>query len=235
MVGPLDRGIYLASRSPRRRELLSQIGVRYHLLLFRARPDAPPDVDETLQPGEAPDAYVERVARAKAEAGWKLLRLRNLPLAPVLAADTTVALDGTIFAKPTDRKQAAEMLAALAGQRHEVLTAVALKRDEDLYSALSRSEVQLKKLSAEDIAPYVATWQGDDRAGAHACRGRAGRCSVELVGSESGGRGLPLYETGQLVEKLRGRRRPEWRRGAGDAGGGGGRGGGAGAAHRAGG
>src|SRR3954465_468520 len=97
MIGPLDRGIYLASRSPRRRELLSQIGVRYHLLLFRSRPEAPPDVDETVLPDEQPDTYVERVARAKAEAGWKLLRLRNLPLAPVLAADTTVALDGRIL------------------------------------------------------------------------------------------------------------------------------------------
>src|SRR5439155_1207918 len=89
--------------------------------LFRAHPESPPDVDETLLPGEAPDTYVERVARAKAEAGWKLLRLRNLPLAPVLAADTTVALDNRILGKPADRKEAAEMLASLSGQRHEVL------------------------------------------------------------------------------------------------------------------
>src|SRR5919109_3164500 len=106
MIGPLERGIYLASRSPRRRELLTQIGVRYHLLLFRSRPDSPPDVDESLLPDEAPDTYVERVARAKAEAGWKLLRLRNLPLAPVLAADTTVALESQVLGKPADRKQA---------------------------------------------------------------------------------------------------------------------------------
>src|ERR671924_1454224 len=137
-----ERGIYLASRSPRRRELLTQIGVRYHLLLFRSRPDSPPDVDETLLPGEAPDTYVERVARAKAEAGWRLLRLRNLPLAPVLAADTTVALEGRILGKPADRKEAAEMLAALSGQRHEVLTAVALARSDEVRSMLSRSDVQ---------------------------------------------------------------------------------------------
>src|SRR5688500_6234303 len=135
MVGPLDRGIYLASRSPRRRELLAQIGVRYHLLLFRSRPESPPDVDENVLPGEAPDTYVERVARAKAEAGLKLLRLRNLPLAPVLAADTTVALDGRIMGKPADRKQAADMLASLSGQRHEVMTAVALTRDDEIESA----------------------------------------------------------------------------------------------------
>jgi septum formation protein len=202
VISPVDRGIYLASRSPRRRELLSQIGVRYHLLLFRARPEAPPDVDETMLPGEAPDAYVERIARAKAEAGWKLLRLRNLPLAPVLSADTTVALDGRIFAKPADRKEAADMLQALSGQRHEVLTAVALKRDEDLFSSLSRSEVQFKKLTAEEIAQYVATGEGDDKAGAYAIQGRAARFIVELHGSYSGVMGLPLYETAQLLDRL---------------------------------
>src|SRR5918999_2440884 len=105
MVGPLDRGNYLASRSPRRRELLAQIGVRYHLLLFRSRPDSPPDVDESLLPDETADAYVQRVARAKAESGWKLLRLRNLPLAPVLAADTTVALQSRILGKPANRNE----------------------------------------------------------------------------------------------------------------------------------
>jgi septum formation protein len=208
VISPVDRGIYLASRSPRRRELLSQIGVRYHLLLFRSRPDAPPDVDESMLPGEAPDAYVERIARAKAEAGWKLLRLRNLPLAPVLSADTTVALDGRIFAKPADRKEAAEMLQALSGQRHEVLTAVALKRDDDLFSSLSRSEVQFKKLSAEEIAQYVATGEGDDKAGAYAIQGRAARFIAELHGSYSGVMGLPLYETSQLLDKLRERRSP---------------------------
>jgi septum formation protein len=207
VISPVDRGIYLASRSPRRRELLAQIGVRYHLLLFRARPDAPPDVDENLLPDEAPDTYVERVARAKAEAGWKLLRLRNLPPAPVLAADTTVALGSTIFAKPADRKEAAEMLAALSGQRHEVLTAVALKRDDELHSSLSRSEVQFKKLTPEEIAQYAATGEGDDKAGAYAIQGRAARFIVELHGSYSGVMGLPLYETAQLLEKL-----PQFRR-----------------------
>src|SRR5919108_6239226 len=183
MVGPLDRGIYLASRSPRRRELLSQIGVRYHLLLFRSRPDSPPDVDETLLPGEAPDTYVERVARAKAEAGWKLLRLRNLPLAPVLAADTTVSLGGHILGKPADRNEAAEMLAALSGQRHEVLTGVALKNHDELEFALSTSEVRLKALSPEEIAQYVASGECDHKAGAHAIQGRAARFVVELRGS----------------------------------------------------
>ena len=208
MVGPLDRGIYLASRSPRRRELLSQIGVRYHLLLFRNRPDSPPDVDENMLPDEPADRYVERVARAKAEAGWKLLRLRNLPFAPVLAADTTVALDGRIFGKPANRTEAAEMLAALSGQRHEVCTAVALVRDDQVDSSLSRSEVVFKKLSAEEIAQYVATGECDDKAGAYAIQGRAARFVMELRGSYSGVMGLPLYETAQLLEKMRDRRNP---------------------------
>jgi septum formation protein len=208
MVGPLDRGIYLASRSPRRRELLAQIGVRYHLLLFRSRPEAPPDVDEGVLPNEAPDTYVERVARSKAEAGWKLLRLRNLPLAPVLAADTTVALDSRILGKPADRKEAAEMLAALSGQRHEVLTAVALMRNDQIDSSLSRSEIQFKKLTPEEIAQYVGTGESDDKAGAYAIQGRAARFVIELRGSYSGVMGLPLYETSQLLEKLRDRRNP---------------------------
>jgi septum formation protein len=206
MIGPLDRGIYLASRSPRRRELLSQVGVRYHLLLFRSRPESPPDVDESILANEQPDTYVERVARAKAQAGWRLLRLRNLPFAPVLAADTTVALDGQILGKPADRKEAAEMLAALSGRRHDVFTAVALMRDERIDSAVSRSEVQFKQLSPEDIAQYIATGECDDKAGAYAIQGRAARFIMELRGSYSGVMGLPLFETGQLLDKLRDRR-----------------------------
>jgi nucleoside triphosphate pyrophosphatase len=206
MIGPLDRGIYLASRSPRRRELLSQIGVRYHLLLFRSRPESPPDVDEAILPNEQPDGYVERVARAKAQAGWRLLRLRNLPFAPVLAADTAVTLDNLILGKPADRKEAAEMLAALSGRRHEVLTAVALMRDERVDSLISRSEVQFKQLSPEEIAQYVASGECDDKAGAYAIQGRAARFVIELRGSYSGVMGLPLYETSQLLEKLRDRR-----------------------------
>ena len=206
MIGPLDRGIYLASRSPRRRELLSQVGVRYHLLLFRSRPDSPPDVDESIVANEQPDTYVERVARAKVQAGWRLLRLRNLPFAPVLAADTTVALDGQILGKPADRKEAAAILAALSGRRHDVFTAVALMRDERIDSAVSRSEVQFKQLSPEEIAQYVATGECDDKAGAYAIQGRAARFIMELRGSYSGVMGLPLFETGQLLDKLRDRR-----------------------------
>src|SRR5437868_8710424 len=163
MTGPLDRGIYLASRSPRRRELLTQIGVRYRLLLFRAHPDRATDVNEDALEGETPAAYVERVARIKAQAGWGSLLQRNLPRAPVLAADTTVALAGAIFAKPEDRQHAEEMLRALSGSRHEVLTAVALKYEEDLESALSVSEVAFKRLSDDEIRLYVASGECDDK------------------------------------------------------------------------
>ena len=209
MIAIPERGIYLASRSPRRRELLSQIGVRYHLLLFRERPRGNAaehlEVDEAPLAGETAAAYVERMARAKAEAGWHRMLQRNLPPAPVLAADTTVSLKEQILGKPRDRAEAAEMLAALSGQRHEVLTGVALKNYDQVEFALSSSEVVLKKLSADEIALYAASGEGDDKAGAYAIQGRAGRFVVELRGSYSGVMGLPLYETSLLLEKLRGR------------------------------
>jgi len=202
MIAPLDRGIYLASRSPRRRELLTQIGIRYHLLLFRERPDSGVEVSEEPLAGEAPDVYVERVARAKAEAGWKRMLQRNLPHAPVLAADTTVALDGRILGKPADRKEAATMLASLSGRSHEVLTAIAIQYVDRLESALSRSEVRFKELSAREIADYVATGEADDKAGAYAIQGAAARFVAELRGSYSGVMGLPLFETAQMLERL---------------------------------
>jgi septum formation protein len=209
MIPIPERGIYLASRSPRRRELLSQIGVRYHLLLFRERPRGSagehPEIDEAPLTGEAPAAYVERMARAKADAGWSRMLQRNLPPAPVLAADTTIAFNAQILGKPRDRAEAAEMLAALSGQRHEVLTGVALKNYDQVEFALSSSEVVLKKLSADEITLYAASGEGDDKAGAYAIQGRAGRFVVELRGSYSGVMGLPLYETSLLLEKLRGR------------------------------
>ena len=121
---------------------------------------------------------------------------------PVLAADTTVALDGRIYGKPENRPEAEEILAALAGKRHEVLTAVALKNQDWIEVALSTSEVTLKALSKDDIAQYVASGEGDDKAGAYGIQGRAARFVVEIRGSYSGIMGLPLYETGQLIDRL---------------------------------
>ena len=202
MITQSDRSIYLASRSPRRRELLTQIGVRYHLLLFRDRPESGVEVSEDPLPGEAPDAYVERIARLKVDAGWERMQQRNLPAAPVLAADTTVALEGRIFGKPAGRQDAARMLEALSGRSHEVLTGIALRHGERFQSALSRSEVRFKDLSAAEIRDYVATGEADDKAGGYAIQGRAARFIVELRGSYSGVMGLPLYETAMLLERL---------------------------------
>jgi septum formation protein len=206
MAKLLDRSISLASRSPRRRELRGHIGVKFHVLLFRNRPGAAPDIDENPQPGEDPRDYVMRLARAKAAAGWQRMLERNLPHAPVLAADTTVALEGRIYGKPADRGDAAQMLAALSGKRHEVLTAVAQQYDEEVETALCVSEVQFRALTPEEIEEYVATGEPDDKAGAYAIQGRAALFVAEIRGSQSGIVGLPLYETAQLLQKMGGRR-----------------------------
>ena len=202
MITQTDRSIYLASRSPRRRELLAQIGVRFHLLLFRDKPETDAELDEAPLAGESPAAYVERVARAKALAGWKRLEQRNLPRAAVLAADTTVALADRILGKPADRREAAEMLAALSGARHQVLTAVAVKHETQFECVLSSSDVEFRPLTAEDVRQYVATGECDDKAGAYAIQGRAAQFIAELRGSFSGVMGLPLYETAQLLERM---------------------------------
>ena len=200
-TGP-ERGIYLASRSPRRRELLAQIGVRFHLLLFRALAPADPEVDEAALAGEAPRDYVTRVARAKAEAGWRRMLQRNLPRAPVLAADTTVAVDGRILGKPANRREAAAMLGALSGRRHEVLTAVAVTYDERTELAVCASEVEFRPLTPDEIRDYLASGEADDKAGAYAIQGRAARFVREMRGSYSGVMGLPLYETAQLLDRI---------------------------------
>jgi septum formation protein len=202
VITQIDRSIYLASRSPRRRELLSQIGVRFQVLMFRDTPETDPELDEAVLQGETPAVYVERVARAKAHAGWRRLEQRNLPRAAVLAADTTVAIDGRILGKPADRRDAAATLAALSGRRHEVLSAVALGYESLLECAVSVSQVEFKTLSAEEIRQYVATGECDDKAGAYAIQGRAAQFVSDLRGSFSGVMGLPLYETAQLLERM---------------------------------
>ena len=202
MITQLDRSIYLASRSPRRRELLAQIGVRFHLLLFRDKPETDSELDEVPLAGETPAAYVERVARAKAMAGWNRLEQRNLPRAAVLAADTTVAIGERILGKPADRRDAAAMLGALSGGRHQVLTAVAVKHESQFECVLSASEVEFRPLAADEIRQYVATGECDDKAGGYAIQGRAAQFVVELRGSFSGVMGLPLYETAQLLERM---------------------------------
>ena len=189
-----DRPIYLASRSPRRQELLGQIGVKFEVMEI--------DVDEAVLGGESPRAYVERLACAKAEAGWRRVERGNLLRAPVLGADTTVVVDGRILGKPADGLEAAEMLAALSGRFHEVLTALALKFGSRLESAVSISDVRFKALSEEEIARYVATGEWQDKAGAYGIQGHAARFVAELRGSFSGVVGLPLYEAAQLLDRI---------------------------------
>lgn len=186
--------IYLASRSPRRRELLEQIGMKHELI------DA--DVDEAVLPGEAPSEYVLRLARAKADAGWQRVLDLGRAQAPVLAADTTVALGAAILGKPADRADAEAMLACLSGKRHEVFTAIAVRLGEHVETAVSASEVQFAELDSAAIRSYVASGEADDKAGAYGIQGRAARFIVELRGSYSGVMGLPLYETAQLVERI---------------------------------
>ncbi len=193
------RRIYLASRSPRRRELLKQIGVSYEMLLLREDMARGADVDETPLPGEAPFDYVQRIAQAKAATGWLRVEQRRLPHLPVLAADTAVTVGGRIMGKPADGQAAIEMLGALSGREHEVLSAVALAFEDRLTMRLSVSKVGFKTLSAEQIRRYVLTGEPLDKAGAYAIQGKAAAFVASLSGSYSGVMGLPLSETAELL------------------------------------
>ncbi len=195
--------IYLASRSPRRRELLRQIGIGFEVLLLREHSARQPDVDETPLPGESPDDYVRRVCHEKAATGWRRLIARGLPRLPVLAADTTVCLDQRILGKPKDNADAAAMLAALSGREHRVLTAVAIQFDAEVEMTVSESFMRIDVLDEQAIAAYVATGEPLDKAGAYGIQGRAAAFISELRGSYSGVMGLPLYETASMLRRLR--------------------------------
>ncbi|ENO94975.1 MAG: septum formation inhibitor Maf [Thauera sp.] len=193
--------IYLASKSPRRRDLLRQIGVNFDVLTFRAGErgeDA--DVDETPLPGEAVERYVERLALAKAQAGMRRVLWRKLLPHPVLAADTTLEVDGEIVGKPHDAAEAHAILERLSGRRHRVLTAVAMSDGERTRSRLSVSEVAFRRLSEHDIRRYVATGEPFDKAGAYGIQGHAAIFVEEIRGSYSGIMGLPLFETAALLD-----------------------------------
>ncbi|MDP1735653.1 MAG: nucleoside triphosphate pyrophosphatase [Sulfuritalea sp.] len=198
----IDPRIYLASRSPRRRELLTQIGVRFDLLLFRAAPREDEEVSETWLPGETPEAYVQRVARAKAVFGVGLIASRATVVRPVLAADTTLDLDGEIIGKPTDEADAASILMRLSGRSHRVLTAIAMARGERVEHRLSISEVRFRRLSNEEIRRYVQSGEPMDKAGAYGIQGRAAMFIEHIDGSHSGIVGLPLCETTLLLREF---------------------------------
>jgi septum formation protein len=195
----LEPRIFLASRSPRRRELLALIGVRFDVLLFRSAPRDDPEVDEALLAGETPDQYVVRVARAKALHGSKLAYSRQILPRPVLAADTTLDLDGEIIGKPADEADARTILGRLSGRSHRVLTAIAMAEGERIEHALSVSEVYFRDLDADEIRRYVATGEPMDKAGAYGIQGRAAMFVAEIRGSHSGIVGLPLCETALLL------------------------------------
>jgi septum formation protein len=182
--------VYLASGSPRRRELLQQIGVPFRLVGS--------ELDETPLPGEQPLAYVSRLAAAKAEAGWQ--RSRDLGAAPVLAADTAVVLDGKILGKPQDRADAESMLSRLSARTHEVMTAVALRSVAVNEIKVSHSWVTFRAVDAAEARTYWNTGEPRDKAGAYAIQGYAAVFIADLRGSYSGVMGLPLFETAELLK-----------------------------------
>jgi septum formation protein len=181
--------VYLASGSPRRRELLRQIGVPFRVLSA--------ELDESPLPAETPVAYVSRLAAAKAEAGWR--GSRGLPDAPVLAADTAVLLDGKILGKPRDQGHAENMLLELSGRTHQVLTAVALRSAAGSEIRVSESSVTFRNLEAGEARAYCNTGEPLDKAGAYAIQGFAAVFISDLQGSYSGVMGLPLFETAALL------------------------------------
>jgi septum formation protein len=194
--------IYLASQSPRRKQLLEQWGVRCELLL----PDASEDAErlEAVLPGEAPAVYVQRVTNLKLAASLDRLKRRGLPLAPVLCADTTVALGRRILGKPADAAEACAMLADLAGQRHRVLTAVAVGKPAQRgkarqWAVLSTSWVRFEPLTAAQIRRYVDSGEPMGKAGAYAIQGHAALWASQISGSYSGIMGLPAYESAQVL------------------------------------
>ena len=192
--------IYLASQSPRRSQLLHQLGVRHELLL--PEPDEDAEILETVLGDEAPAAYVKRVTQLKLDAALRRLASRGLPVAPVLCSDTTVALGRVIFGKPADAADAERMLGALSGKTHRVLTGVVLGTSTERHQALSESQVTFGKLSADQIQAYVASGEPLGKAGAYAVQGRAAAYISHVNGSYSGIMGLPLFETARLLQSF---------------------------------
>jgi septum formation protein len=186
--------IYLASRSPRRGELLGQIGIGFDVL--------PSDVDESVLPNEAPEHYVMRLAKEKAAVCVRHLAEQNLPSLPVLAADTTVCIDGMILGKPEDDADAAAMLRRMSDRWHMVHTAVAVADQGRIEVALSSTQVELAPLSEADIAAYIASGEPRDKAGSYGIQGLAGTFVRRIEGSYSGVMGLPIYETAQLLKQF---------------------------------
>lgn len=198
----MSRAIYLASRSPRRQELLLQMGVNFEMLLMRENAPRGADVDETPLAGEPPDDYVRRVCSEKARQGWLRVTQRGLSPRPVLSADTTVCLGAQIFGKPADEDDARRMLRLLSGTEHRVLTAVAVMFEERMRLAVNESRVRFAVLDETTIDEYLACGEAFGKAGAYGIQGRAAAFIPSLHGSYSGVMGLPIYETMALLREL---------------------------------
>lgn len=198
----MEQRIYLASRSPRRRELLTQIGVPFSMLLFRSAPRFDEQVDESPLSGEIADDYVVRVARAKADFGNRLVQSRQLRPHPVLAADTTVELDGNIYGKPSDTADAMAMLKTFSGRTHRVLTTVAIAWQGKIEHRLNINEVKFRELSDTEIRHYVQSGEPMDKAGSYGIQGTAAMFVAEMRGEHSGIVGLPLCETTLLLREI---------------------------------
>ncbi|MDP5239080.1 Maf family protein [Uliginosibacterium sp. 31-16] len=191
--------IYLASRSPRRRELLHQIGVDFDTLMFRAPPRDDEDIAEDVLPGEDAETYVVRVACAKAEGALRRIGWRRMRPQPILSADTTLELDGEIIGKPDSEHHADAILRKLSGRTHRVLTTVAVADENRLEYRLNISTVRFRELDDEDIRRYIATGEPFDKAGAYGIQGHAAVFIAEISGSYTGIMGLPLFETAELL------------------------------------
>lgn len=198
---PVEKKIYLASKSPRRRELLRQVGIDFELLLLRSDGPRGPDVTEEVLPGEAPLDYVARVAREKAAFAANLVVQRRMAPRAVLSADTTVTIDGVILGKPANAAEAIAMLNKLSGRSHQVLTAIAVQSADFSGQLTQVSEVRFGRLSPAAIAAYCATAEPYDKAGGYGIQGPAAQFIEHIAGSHSGIMGLPLYETVQLLRQ----------------------------------
>ena len=194
--------VYLASKSPRRQELLRQLGIEFDELLLREAPGRRRDIVEARRKDEPPHEYVKRIARLKASIGWHRMKRRGLTPKPVLGADTEVVLEGAVLGKPTDATAAIAMLAALSGRTHDVLTAVAVRWDAKLVQAMSTSRVTFRAIPNDEIERYVATGEPFDKAGAYAIQGKAAAFVQHLEGSYSGVMGLPLFETTGILARI---------------------------------
>ena len=202
-VVPAKRpSVYLASKSPRRQELLRQIGVDFTPLLMREAAGRPRDIVEIPRADELPLEYVKRLARAKASVGWIVMGKRGLAPKPMLGADTEVVQDGAVLGKPGDAAGAVEMLRRLSGQTHQVSTAVAVSWNKEIDMVVSSSRVSFRALTDDEIERYVATGEPFDKAGAYAIQGRGAAFVSHLEGSYSGVMGLPLFETAELLAKI---------------------------------